>query len=138
MNLIRASTKWCTTNESTPTWFWSSILKNQEFVISDGLKDLIRTAMVIPVGSAAAERTFYQMNYIKTKQRARLTPKNIDHICRIRMNGPDVRCINIHLYTFPGHCLYTHILNYIRFIKLFRYLAKIKSTVVTIPNHGTE
>ena len=39
------------------------------------------------------------MNYIKTKQRARLTPATIDHICRIRMNGVDARCICMEKYT---------------------------------------
>ena len=99
MNQIRASNEWCTTQKSKPNWFWSSILKNSEFTMSDGLKNIIRAAMVIPVGSAAAERTFYQMNYIKTKQRARLTPATIDHICRIRMNGVDARCICMEKYT---------------------------------------
>ena len=54
--------------------------------------------MAIPIGSASAERAFSIMNFIKTAQRARLTVENMEHILRIRINGPHMGGIEMKNY----------------------------------------
>lgn len=73
-----------------PYEFWSQLLKNSEEIHWTELtKKLIYTILVLPVGSAEAERGFSIMNHIKSSRRARLNEENLGHSMRIRINGPD-------------------------------------------------
>ena len=60
---------------------------------------IIRSAIAIPAGSAAAERLFGMLNYIKDSSRTTLSQENTNHIIRIRHNGPRIGAINIEPYT---------------------------------------
>ena len=63
------------------------------------MKNVIRSAVVIPLGSSSAERIFGILNYAKNANRARLSFANTDHTCRrIRDNGPNVKQIGMRAY----------------------------------------
>ena len=55
---------------------------------NDDVKLLIKTLLVLPIGSAEAERAFSIMNHIRPSQRSRLQPQTLDATMRIRLNGP--------------------------------------------------
>ena len=95
---IRQLPKWCRIFESTPSMFWANILRDENLAMTPILRDIIRSSLAIPAGSAAAERSFGLMNYVKTAHRARLSPENINHIVRIRHNGPIVGGIEMEPY----------------------------------------
>ena len=95
---IQESQDWCQINKSTPSMFWSNILRNDNYDMSATLRKIIRSAMSIPAGSAAAERIFAKMNYIKDAHRATLKTENINHILRIRHNGPEQDGIRLEPY----------------------------------------
>ena len=95
---IRQLPKWCQIFESTPSMFWANIMRNDALTINPTVKQIIRSALAIPAGSAAAERSFGMMNYIKTSQRANLNEENINHIVRIRHNGPITGALNLEPY----------------------------------------
>ena len=63
------------------------------------MREIIRSALAIPAGSAAAECLFGMLNYIKDSSRTTLSQENINHIIRIRHNGPRIGAINIEPYT---------------------------------------
>lgn len=70
--------------------FWSIIIKSENIAWTPLTKKLIYMIMVIPVGSAEAERGFSIMNHIRGDgRRSRLTSKHLEDIVRIRTNGPD-------------------------------------------------
>ena len=98
ISAVRSSPNYCNMEDSKPNWFWSSVMKDDNINISEELRHVIRSAMAIPMGSASTERTFSIMNFIKTAQRARLTPENMEHILRIRINGPDMAVTEIKNY----------------------------------------
>ena len=52
------------------------------------IQRLVRIVLVLPANSADVERSFSIMNHIKYDRRASLTSKNLDHIMRLRINGP--------------------------------------------------
>lgn len=52
-------------------------------------KKLIQTTLVLPIGSADAERGFSIMNNIKDGRRNRLNPKTLEELMRIRINTED-------------------------------------------------
>ena len=96
---IRDSAIWCTINESKPSMFWANILKDASMTMTVSLRDIIRSAIAIPAGSAAAEHLFGMLNYIKDSSRTTLSQENTNHIIRIRHNGPRIGAINIEPYT---------------------------------------
>ena len=96
---IRGSPEWCQINKSKPSLFWSNIFKNAEMQMTGVLEKIIKSAIAIPAGSAAAERIFGKMNYIKDAHRATLSPDHLEHIIRIRRNGPEVGGIRLEPYT---------------------------------------
>ena len=49
---------------------------------------LVRIVLVLPASSAVAERSFSIMNHLKYDRRASLTSVNLDHLLRLRINGP--------------------------------------------------
>ena len=95
---VKASPQWCRIQDSKPNWFWSDVLKNDNYIISEDLKNVIRSAMVIPLGSSSAERVFGILKYAKNAYRSRLSVENTDHTCRIRDNGPNVKQIGMRAY----------------------------------------
>ena len=97
-NGFKISPKYCDMKDSKPNWFWSSVLRDANLDIFEELRHVIRSAMAIPMGSASAECTFSIMNFIKTAQRARLTPVSMEHILRIRINGPEMSGIEMKNY----------------------------------------
>ena len=82
---IRDSAIWCTINESKPSMFWANILKDASMTMTVSLREIIRSALAIPAGSAAAERLFGMLNYIKDSSRTTLSQENTNHIIRIRL-----------------------------------------------------
>ena len=52
------------------------------------MKRLIRHVLSVPVGSADVERAFSILSHIRDQRRSRLTPKHIEGLLRIRINGP--------------------------------------------------
>lgn len=59
---------------------------------------LIRIALVIPIGSADAERGFANMNNIKTSKRSSLEHETSEALMRIKINGPDITKFNSKKY----------------------------------------
>lgn len=57
--------------------------------IKKKIKKLIKTVLVLPMGSADAERSFSIMSHIRTSRRSRLASSTLDALMRIRINGPD-------------------------------------------------
>ena len=52
------------------------------------MKRVIRHVLAVPVGSADVERAFSILSHIRDQRRSRLTPKHIEGLLRIRINGP--------------------------------------------------
>lgn len=67
--------------------FWSHFLKETGIVWTDKTQNLIQTILVLPIGSAEAERGFSTLNHIKNKRRSKLTAAHMQDIMRIRLNG---------------------------------------------------
>lgn len=68
-------------------WTWTYrtfILHGQK-----GIKNMMKTILVLLVGSADAKRGFSVMNHIKSSRRQSLTKKHLEYLMRIRLNGPD-------------------------------------------------
>lgn len=77
-------------NPKTETYmFWSHFLNETGIVWTKRTQRLIQTILVLPIGSAEAERAFSVLNHIKNKRRSSLKPKHIQDIMRIRLNGPN-------------------------------------------------
>ena len=66
----------CANKQTIPTHFWGKILEEDSDIdeddimmgatkMSELLRRLIQTAIVIPMGSAEAERSFSVMNHVK-------------------------------------------------------------------------
>jgi hypothetical protein len=72
----------------TPEKFWSFYLRSGNIDWQPTIKRLIQIVLVLPANSADAERSFSIMNHIKYDRRARLSSLNLDHLMRIRINGP--------------------------------------------------
>ena len=72
----------------TPERFWATYLRSHEIHWGKTIQKLIRIVLVLPANSADAERSFSIMNHIKYDRRARLKSENLDHLLRIRINGP--------------------------------------------------
>jgi hypothetical protein len=80
---------YCKRLKYTPERFWTLYLKKTNLVWGSTIQRLIRIVLVLPASSADAERSFSIMNHIKYDRRARLTSENLDHIMRLRINGPE-------------------------------------------------
>jgi hypothetical protein len=81
------TTIWCTIKDSSIVAFWRNVLKR--FEVGNSIKLLIETVLVLPIGSADAERSFSIMNHIRNKRRSRLSDEAMDALIRVRFNGPD-------------------------------------------------
>lgn len=69
--------------------FWALALKCEKISWGSNIKRLLHTVLSIPISSAEAERGFSTLKYLRDTHRARLTPKNLDAMMRIKVNGPD-------------------------------------------------
>lgn len=69
--------------------FWSQTLKWDGVSWGLCIKRLVQTILAIPISSAEAERGFSVLKYIRDDHRSRLTSENLDHVLRIKLNGPD-------------------------------------------------
>lgn len=67
--------------------FWSYFLNENGIDWTPRTQKLIRIILVLPIGSAEAERGFSVMNHIKNKRRSRLTSAHLQDAMRIRLNG---------------------------------------------------
>lgn len=77
-------------NKNTETYtFWSHFLNEMGIKWTEGTQELIHTILVLPIGSAEAERGFSIMNHVKSDRRNRLSPKVLEDIMRVRMNTND-------------------------------------------------
>ena len=65
---------------------WQHYLRTDK--IPATMKRLIRHVLSVPVGSADVERAFSILSHIRDQRRSRLTPKHIEGLLRIRINGP--------------------------------------------------
>lgn len=74
--------------ESSSYAFWAQFSKS-DIAWTEKTRQLINTILVLPIGSADAERGFSIMNHIKTSRRTRLTSSHLNDIMRIRINGID-------------------------------------------------
>lgn len=86
---ILANPNFCVINSSktTASAFWSQTLKWVEW--QPCIKRLVYIVLSLPISSAEAERGFSTLKYIRDDHRNRLTPKNMDAIMRLKLNGPD-------------------------------------------------
>ena len=78
--------------------FWANILRDEGMKMTPTLRLMIRSAIAIPAGSAAAERSFGMMNYVKDSYRATLSDKNLNHFIRLRHNGPIAGALHLEPY----------------------------------------
>lgn len=69
--------------------FWSQALKCKNISWGSNIKRMLQIVLSIPISSAEAERGFSMLKYLRDAHRARLTPKNLDAMMRIKVNGPD-------------------------------------------------
>ena len=97
---------YCTFKKSDTVPFWVSVLFKYD--MSRDLEKLIKSSIIIPMGSADAERSFSQMNIIKSKLKSRMKPDLLDAFMHINLNGPKLSwflpCNYIYGYTVvDGH-----------------------------------
>lgn len=78
--------------------FWSHFLEDVSLPWKQELKALVQSALVMPIGSADAEKGFAIMNNIRTSKRSSLEHGVIDAIMRIKINGPSIPDFNAKKY----------------------------------------
>lgn len=69
--------------------FWTHFLNHADIRWTERTTELIQRLLVLPIGSAEAERGFSIMNHIKSSRRSVLTRKHVEDLMRIRINGPN-------------------------------------------------
>lgn len=77
------------TSHTSVMSFWAQALQCKEISWGPSIKRLLHIVLSLPVSSAEAERGFSTLKYIRDTHRNRLTPKNLDAMMRIKLNGPD-------------------------------------------------
>lgn len=85
-------------NKKDPIHFWSNLFQNEMLKWPEELKQLIEIAITIPIGSADVERGFSIFKNFYSKSRNRLTPKHVEDILRIRINGPPATYFDPDIY----------------------------------------
>jgi len=86
MGIVAAAEEFCSFQNANPISFWSHFVGK---LIGRNIVYLIKVVLVIPIGSADAERGFSIMNHIRTSRRSRLSPSTLDSLIRVRLNGPN-------------------------------------------------
>lgn len=77
-------------DQTTIFAFWSQFLKMPSIAWTEKTKKMIKTILVLPVGSAEAERGFSILNILLNSKRTnRLTLEHVNDIMRIKINAPD-------------------------------------------------
>lgn len=84
---INEDSNFCQLKGTNARDFWGHYLSQDTFVIPPTIRQFVSTIVVIPIGSADAERAFSVMNHIKHKRRSRLTDVILEDLLRIRLNG---------------------------------------------------
>jgi len=79
--------------------FRSHVLNDNPISWTSDLVFIVKNSLVMPLGSADAERGFSIMNNIKSSKRASLEHKSIDGLMRIKINGPAVERFDANKYT---------------------------------------
>ena len=87
-NIVEAP-EFCRMRKVPARDFWGHFMSQTAFGIPDDIKQLLGKILVIPMGSADAERAFSVMNHIKHKRRGRMGQVNLEELLRIRLNGPN-------------------------------------------------
>ena len=87
----------CDHKSDKPDVFWSRALKT--FSMTPAIQQMIKKAMVVGHSSADAERTFSIINGIRNNNRHNLIPSTVDHLVRIKMNGPSLNSFNPQKYS---------------------------------------
>ena len=78
---------YCRHRKDDPLLFWIWVLEEFGSNMSENLKLLIKRVLIVPMGSADAERAFSYLNLVKTKVTNRLEDDSLDAILRIQLNG---------------------------------------------------
>lgn len=68
--------------------FWSTARKNNALAWTAKTQNLIDTILSIGNGGSNVEQGFSSVTLIKTKQRGRLSVRVLEHLMRIKINGP--------------------------------------------------
>jgi hypothetical protein len=96
-------------NDVSSINFYSYFLAEQNVPWKKYSKSLIETILVIPIGSADAERGFSILKHIKYDRRSRLTVNVLNAVMRVRINGPPTEKFNAlpmaKLWISKGHIL---------------------------------
>ena len=88
---------WLQIKTSKPVLFWSLVLR--EMNPHEDIRRLILSALVSPVSSAEAERSFAWVNRIKTKDRTRMDLPLLNALMHVNMNGPPLDSLDVESYT---------------------------------------
>ena len=95
--------------KSDPITFWGKVLADRNLPWHPEIKMFVRSLLVLPIGSADAERGFSIFNHIKYDRRSLLKQETLDAILRIRINGPTISEFNsikfARLWESEGHVL---------------------------------
>lgn len=88
-----------------PNIFWGFALAAQEVEWGKfkNIRQIIRSALVLPSGSVEAERGFSIMKHTKYDRRTRLGGELLDAILRLRVNGPDIHSFQPLPYVAKWH-----------------------------------
>lgn len=79
--------EFCKFRNGRPTTFWKHFLTKGKTWPNE-ITQLLKTVLVLPIGSSDAERGFSTMKYLKRNRRL-LKSTHLDHLMRIRINGPN-------------------------------------------------
>lgn len=86
---IVENSDYCQLREGSAISFWTKLMNMPSITWTERTRYLIQLILVIPVGSADAERGFSIMNHIRNKRRKSLTSEHLDALMRVRLNGPN-------------------------------------------------
>ena len=90
--------RYCYLKEKDPLTFWTFYLSEESTEISDNLRNLVNTVLVLPVASSDVERAFSILFHIRSERRSRLTTENLQNLLRLRLNGPSLEDLNARKY----------------------------------------
>jgi hypothetical protein len=79
--------------------FWTYFLDSILIAWGENFKRLLHIVLSLPFGSADVERGFSVLHNFMIKSRSRLTPKHMEDIARIKINGPSITDFDASLYT---------------------------------------
>ena len=67
--------------------FWSKMLATESLPWSKEIKNFIRAILVLPIGSADAERGFSILKHARYDRRSSLVTYSLDAMLRLQING---------------------------------------------------